>query len=72
MVSNTTQHPTPPPSETLPILYFDFDFGKGERWGRGTREKVRGALVHKAASKYQDDWLYLQSITVLNTSKDDF
>jgi hypothetical protein len=39
--------------------------------GRGrelTREKVRGAIVHKAGRKYQHDLLYLQSI---NSSKDD-
>jgi hypothetical protein len=27
-----------------------------------TREKVRGAIVHKASRKYQHDYLYLQSI----------
>ncbi len=33
--------------------------GGGDRW---TRQKVRGALVHKRGRKYQHDWLYLQSI----------
>jgi hypothetical protein len=28
-----------------------FDIGKGERGGRWTREKVTGAMVHKAGSK---------------------
>jgi hypothetical protein len=32
-------------------------------WGEsGTREKVRWATVHKAGSKYQHDWMYLQCI----------
>jgi hypothetical protein len=44
MVSNATQYPHPLPA-TL------FYFGKGERWGRGTRGKVRGAILHKARSK---------------------
>ncbi len=30
-----------------------------ENW---TREKVKGASVHKAGSKIQHDWLYLQSM----------
>jgi hypothetical protein len=29
------------------------------------KEKVRGAIVHKAGRKYQHDWLYLQSIKTL-------
>jgi hypothetical protein len=40
--------------------------------GELTREKVRGAIVHKADQNYQHDCLYLQSInSILNTSKDD-
>ncbi len=35
--------------------------GKGGR-GELTREKVRGATVHKAGRKYQHDWLSLQPI----------
>jgi len=39
--------------------------------GEVNREKVRGAIVHKAGSKYQHDRLYLQSInTIKNNSKD--
>jgi hypothetical protein len=33
--------------------------GEGEEL---SREKVRGAMFHKAGRKYQYDWLYLQSI----------
>ncbi len=31
--------------------------GAGEIW---TREKGRGATVHKAGQKFQHDWVYLQ------------
>jgi hypothetical protein len=43
-------------------LIVKFTQGRGEL----TREKVRGALVHKAGLKYQHDGLRLQSI---NSSK---
>ncbi len=56
MVSNRTQQPHP-----LPITHcLYFDMGKGG--GRWTKEKVKGAKAHKAGSKYQHDWLYLQYI----------
>jgi hypothetical protein len=42
--------------------------GEGGRGGELTREKVRGAIVHKAGRKYQHDRMYLQSI---NSSKDE-
>ncbi len=32
---------------------------KGGGGGELTRDKVRGAIVHKAGQKYQHDWLYL-------------
>jgi hypothetical protein len=35
---------------------------EGGRRGELTKEKVRGAIVHKAGRKYQHDCLYLQSI----------
>ena len=71
MVYNTTQHPPhplPPLPHSLYILYVYF--GKGGRGGGGHREG-RGATVHKRGRKYQHDWLYLQSVTLLNTIKDD-
>jgi hypothetical protein len=43
--------------------------GGGEvnlKWSEG-----KGALVYMKSRKYQHDWLYLQSINSLNTSKDD-
>ncbi len=36
--------------------------GKGWMGGERTREKVRGATVHKLGRKYQHDWMHLQSI----------
>jgi hypothetical protein len=27
-----------------------------------SREKVKGAIIHKAGSKIQHDWLYLQKL----------
>jgi len=56
MVSNTTQHLPPPPSHTLSaytvLWHWERGMG-GERW---TREKNRGAIVHKAGSKI---WIWL-------------
>ncbi len=43
---------------------------RGEGRGELIREKVRGTKVHKACRKYQHDWLYLKSITLLNTRND--
>ncbi len=54
---NTTQ---PLPATHCLYMYFDTERGGGT-W---TREKVRGSIVHKACSKYQHDWLYLQSINI--------
>ncbi len=70
---STTQLNSPPPTPQphnacLYILYVYF--GKGGR-GEGGQREGRGALVHKRGRKYQNDWLYLLSITLLNTSKDD-
>ncbi len=61
MVSNRVQHPPPPPSHTV-CIYCNLTQGRGEGGGSWAREKVRGATVHKAGSKYQNDSLYLQSI----------
>ncbi len=52
-------------------VYCTLTLGRGEGWGRWTRAMVREAIVHKAGSKYQHDWMYLLSIKLLNTSKDD-
>jgi hypothetical protein len=56
----------PPPPYTLYtcIQYIVLiHTGKGVRGGGElTREKVRGAKVHKAGQKYQHDCLYLQCI----------
>ncbi len=54
MVSNTTQHPPPPPRHTLSCIYCTLTQG----WGGGEvnySEKVIEAIVHKARSKYQHD-----------------
>ncbi len=48
MVSNRTQHPHPPPSHTLFAYTVLWHWEEEESW---TREKVRGATVHKAESK---------------------
>jgi hypothetical protein len=45
--------------------------GKGGGGRELTREKVRGAIVHKAGRKYQNDRLYLQSLNLLITSEDE-
>jgi hypothetical protein len=58
---NTPQSPPPPPQpHTVCILYFDTgkDGKGGESW---TREKVRGATVHKAGSKIRT-WLTVSSV----------
>ncbi len=58
----------PPPPVTHCILVFMYNYSHGERGGGElTREKVRGAIIHKAGRKYQHDWLYLQSTPVKTT-----
>jgi hypothetical protein len=50
-------------------VYTVYFFTQRRGGGRGrvelTREKVRGAIVHKAGRKYQHDLLYLQSINYI-------
>ncbi len=58
--------PPPPPIHTAyvctrTVYLFTQGGGGGER-KELTREKVRGAIVHKAGRKYQHGWQYLQSI----------
>ncbi len=53
--------PHTPPPYTLYTCIQVYLLTQG-RGGELTREKVRGAIVHKACRKYQHDWLYLQSI----------
>ncbi len=58
-----TPYCTPTPLTHCLCVYSLFiHTGKGGRCGELTREKIRGAIVHKAGRKYQHDWLYLQSI----------
>ncbi len=67
MVSNTTQHPTPHPSQPLTFCTYirDFDFGKGgEGWGRRIGEKVIGAIVHRKGSKIPK-WLTESTVSKL-------
>ncbi len=65
------QSPTPPPLYTLceyihtPVLIHTCK-GGGGRWTSGN---IRGALVHKRGQKYQQDWLYLQSIKSIKHQK---
>ncbi len=57
------QNPIPPPPYTLyTCIQYTYSHREGGREESWTREKVRGARVHKARSKYQRDWLYLQPI----------
>ncbi len=56
---------SPPPLHTTYTVYLFTQGGRGEL----TREKVRGAIVHKAGRKYQHDWLYLQSTYKLPPSQ---
>jgi hypothetical protein len=52
-----TPYSTPPPLHTVQYTCIQYTYSHREG-GRGvelTREKVRGAIVHKA--KYQHDWL---------------
>ncbi len=49
----------PPPSTLYTSIQYTYSHEEG---GELIREKVRGAIVHKAVRKYQHDWLYLLSI----------
>ncbi len=51
--------PTPHTVSVCTLYSILIHTGKG---GELTRERVRGSMLHKAGSKYQHDWLYLQSI----------
>ncbi len=56
-------HILPPCTLYTCIQYiYLFTQERGREGGELTREKVRGAIVHKADRKYQHDWLCLQSI----------
>ncbi len=46
-----------------PLTHWRCTYSHTDGGGELTREKVRGAIVHKAGQKYQHDWLYLQSIS---------
>jgi hypothetical protein len=58
--------PHTPPPYTLHTCIIQYTYSRrvGGKGGVGklTREKIRGAIVHKAGRKYQHDSLYLQSI----------
>ncbi len=57
---------TPPLTHCIRVYKYTYSHregGKGE--GGLTREKVRGAIVHKAGRKYQHDWLYLKPINYI-------
>ncbi len=53
MIYNRTQQSTPPPPPQIHTvcIHFTLTQGRGEIW---TKEKVRGATVHKAGSKIPD------------------
>ncbi len=55
---NSTTPPPPPPNHTV-CLYSTLILGRGG--GRWTREKVRGAIVHKAGSKIPT-WLTVSPV----------
>jgi hypothetical protein len=68
MVSNRTQHPPPPPSHTLPVWTVLWH-RKGEKGGRVEPERrLEGQQFTKLGRKYQHDWLFLQSISLLYTT----
>jgi hypothetical protein len=51
-----------PPLHTIRIYNILIHRGKEGEGEELTRDKVTGAIVHKAGRKYQHDCLYLQSI----------
>jgi hypothetical protein len=53
---------SPLPYTTYTCILYAYSYREGGMGGELNREKVRGAIVHKAGRKYQHDWLYLQSI----------
>jgi hypothetical protein len=62
-----------PPYTLYKCIQFTYSLREG-REGSGrklTREKVSGAMVHKAGRKYQHNCLYLQSINSIDNRKDD-
>ncbi len=64
MVSNTIQHPHPfPATHCLNTVRLLWEGGEG-----GGQREGRGAAVHKRGRKYQQDWLYLQSIKPVKTT----
>ncbi len=58
-----TPYPSPPYTlyTCIQYTYSHKEKGGGVGGGELTREKVRGAIVHKAGRKYQHDWLNLRS-----------
>ncbi len=61
-------HTSPPPLHTVLYTVIKYTYshregGRGESW---TREKVRGATVHKAGSKIPT-WLTVSPYTLINT-----
>jgi hypothetical protein len=61
MVSNTTQYPPPPSKPHTVCIYYTLSLGRGEGWGRWTREKVRGAIVYKAGLRIPT-WLTVSPV----------
>jgi hypothetical protein len=59
-----TQYSTPPPPYTRYTCtqYAYSQMEGGSLPDELTREKVRGAIVNKVGRKFQQDWLYLQSV----------
>ncbi len=52
----------PPTAPPYTYVYAVYLFTQRRGGGEPTKEKVRGAIVHKAGQKYKHDWQYLQSI----------
>ncbi len=64
-LSEAPSPPMTPYSATPYTLYtcvYTYSHREEDEGGELTREKVRGAMLHKAGWKYQLDWLSLQSI----------
>jgi hypothetical protein len=55
-----SEAPSPPMTPWYVYTIYLITYGRGG--GELTKEKVRGAIDHKAARKYQHDLPYLQSI----------